>query len=124
VVTDGSIRDSLGAAECGIPIFTNGVSATINLALHHAVDFQVPIGCAGVPVYPHDVLVGDNDGVVVIPRNLADIIAGPAIEQHRLESFLREKIADGAALPGVYPPSEAVMLEYEQYVARQGFPKS
>lgn len=119
VVTDGSVRDSRGAASCGIPVYTSGVSATINLALHHAVDFQVPIGCAGVPVYPGDVLVGDHDGIVVIPRHLADVIAGPAAEQDQLERFIKTKIEAGAALPGTYPPNQATMLEYEQHVARE-----
>lgn len=119
VVTDGSVRDSRGASKSGIPVYTAGVSATINLALHHAVEFQVPIGCAGVPVYPGDILVGDHDGIVVIPRHLAKEVAEPAAEQERLERFIKTKIDAGAALPGTYPPNDATMMEYDAHVAVQ-----
>ena len=118
VITDGSVRDSRGVSQCGIPVYTAGISATINLTLHHAVDFQIPIGCAGVSVYPGDILVGDHDGIVVIPRQLAEKVAEPAVEQERLERFIKTKIEAGAALPGTYPPNDATMSEYEEHSAR------
>ena len=112
-VTDGSVRDSARIPEIGVPVHTAGVSAATNLGLHHAVDFGVPIGCAGVPVYPGDVVVGDEEGVVVIPRHLAAEIAQPAADQEAIEGFLRQKVADGAPLPGTYPPSPEVRAEWE-----------
>lgn len=118
MITDGSVRDSHGIAGCGIPVFSNSVSATINLALHHAVDFQVPIACAGVPVYPGDILVGDLDGVVVVPRHLVNLVAGSAVEQERLENFIHERIAQGAPLPGTYPPNQKTLDEYHRLHAR------
>jgi regulator of RNase E activity RraA len=75
-------------------------------------DLQVPIGCAGVAVYPGDVLVGDRDGVVVVPRALAAEIAGPALEQEKLETFVHNRIKGGAPLWGNYPPSEQTRAEY------------
>ncbi|HEX6685229.1 MAG TPA: ribonuclease activity regulator RraA [Candidatus Limnocylindrales bacterium] len=113
VVTDGSFRDSPGiAATLDIPAFAAGMSAMTNLALHHAVDMNVPIGCAGVPVYPGDIVVGDAEGVVVIPRHLAAEVAADALPQERLEEFLRQRIADGAPLFGTYPPDEQTLADY------------
>lgn len=112
VVTDGAVRDSQDIAKQRFPVFVQGRSATLNLAVHHAVDINVPIACAGVPVYPGDIIVGDEEGVVVIPRQLADEIARPAAEQEILEQFILEKVEAGSALPGVYPPNEETLAEY------------
>lgn len=116
-VTDGSVRDSPRVPSIGIPVHTSGISAATNLGLHHAVDFQVPIGCAGVAVYPGDVVVGDEEGVVVVPRHLAVEIAQPAADQEDLEAFLRQRVAEGAPLPGTYPPSPELRAEW---LARSG----
>ena len=112
LVTDGSVRDSPAIRRMEFPVFTSAVSATTNLVLHHAVDLQVPIGCAGVAVFPGDILVGDEEGVVVIPRMLAAEIAGPAAEQERLERFILGRVRDGAALPGTYPPDAATLAAF------------
>ena len=80
-------------------------------------NINVPIACAGVAVFPGDILVGDEEGVVVIPRSLAAEIARPAAEQEALERFVLEKIEGGAALPGTYPPNEATLAEYERWKA-------
>jgi regulator of RNase E activity RraA len=112
LVTDGSVRDSPQIGRMGFPVFTSGVSATTNLVLHHAVDMQVPIGCGGVPVFPGDVLVGDEEGVVVIPRHLAAEIARPAADQEDLERFILGRVRAGAALPGTYPPDEATLAAF------------
>ena len=113
VVTDGAMRDSQDIAKHPFPVFVKGRSASLNLTVHHAVDINVPIACAGVPVFPGDILVGDEEGVVVIPRHLADEIARPAAEQENLERFILEKVENGAALPGTYPPNDETLAEYE-----------
>jgi regulator of RNase E activity RraA len=112
LVTDGSVRDSGGFAELALPAFAAGASATTNLAQHHAVDMQVPIGCAEVAVYPGDIMVGDRDGVVCVPRHLAAEVAAAAVEQERLEEFVLSKIESGAPLRGTYPPDEQTLAEY------------
>jgi regulator of RNase E activity RraA len=112
LVTDGSVRDSPQLRRGAFPVFTSAVSATTNLALHHAVDMQVPIGCAGVPVFPRDILVGDEEGVVVIPRHLAAQVAQPAAEQEELERFILSRIRAGAALPGTYPPDDSTLTAF------------
>jgi regulator of RNase E activity RraA len=106
------VRDSAGFAELAMPTFAAGAAATTNLAQHHAVDLNVPIGCAEVPVYPGDIMVGDRDGVVCVPRHLAAEVAAAAVEQERLEAFVLEKIESGAPLRGTYPPDEATIAEY------------
>lgn len=120
VVTDGSLRDSPEIAQQHFPVFTKGRSASLNLTVHHAVDINVPIACAGVAVYPGDIIVGDEEGVVVIPRHLADEIAKPAADQENLEQFILQKVESGASLPGTYPPNEQTLEEYEQWRAGRG----
>jgi len=114
LVTDGSVRDSYRIEDIDLPVFVKTVTPATNLVLHHAVDLQVPIGCGGVAVFPGDVLVGDPEGVVVIPRHLAEDVSRDAFEQERLEEFLLAKVAAGAALPGTYPPSDDVRAEYAE----------
>lgn len=112
LVTDGSLRDTPDIRGLPLPVFAAGASATTNLALHHAVDLQVPIGCAEVAVYPGDIMVGDAEGVVCIPRHLASEIAEPAVEQERLEEFILAEVQAGAALRGTYPPDDATLQRY------------
>ena len=112
LVTDGAVRDAAEIAAQPFPVFAAARSAAIGLSVHHAVDFDVPVACAGVAVFPGDVLMGDEDGVVVIPRHLAATIAAPAAEQEALERFLFAKVEAGAPLPGTYPPNEETLAEY------------
>jgi regulator of RNase E activity RraA len=118
LVSDGSVRDSPEIARNPFPVFAAGQSANLNLVVHHAVDINVPIACAGVPVFPGDIIVGDEEGVVVVPRHLAAEVARPAAEQEDLERFVLEKIEGGAALPGTYPPNERTLAEYEEWKRR------
>jgi regulator of RNase E activity RraA len=119
IVSDGAFRDSPEIGRMNFPVFAAGASATISLAVHHAVDIDVPIGCAGVPVFPGDILVGDEEGVVVIPRHLAAEIAAPAAEQEAFEAFILKKVEAGAALPGTYPANAETKAEYEAQRSEQ-----
>lgn len=114
MVTDGSVRDSPAIADLDLPVFAAGVSATVNLVLHHAVDVQVPIGCAGVAVYPGDIVVGDAEGVVVVPRHLAEEVSQAAVEQEELEEFILARIQAGHPLRGNYPPDEQTLAEFSE----------
>lgn len=120
IVTDGSFRDSPGLRRMSFPVFATGVSAMTNLAKHHAVDLQVPIGCAGVPVYPGDVVMGDEEGVVCIPRELADEVAEQAEHQERHEEFILSQVEEGAPLRGTYPPDDQAIRAYEQWQRSRG----
>jgi regulator of RNase E activity RraA len=120
LVTDGALRDMPAIAAMDFPVYAAAASPAMNLAVHHAVDIGVPIGCGGVPVFPGDVVLGDEEAVVVIPRHLAVEVARDAAEQDRLEEFLLAKVQQGAPLPGTYPPDARTLEEYRAWVARQG----
>ncbi len=119
MVSDGGIRDSAPISRLAMPVFCAGPSAPLNLAVHHATELQVPIGCGGVAVYPGDLIVGDADGIVVVPAHLAEEIAAAADEQERLETFVLGRIQQGAALPGIYPPNAATLALYAEWKAGQ-----
>lgn len=118
LVADGGIRDSPAIRTIGFPVYALGPAAPAHVARHLAIDENVPIACAGVLVMPGDVLVGDGEGVVSIPRHVAEQIAADTLEQDRLEAFLLEKIKQGAPLRGTYPPNEATLAEYEAHKRR------
>lgn len=115
VVTDGAFRDAAGIAAVGLPAYSRGTHAATNVTLHHPVDVQLPLACGGVSVYPGDVIVGDGDGVIVIPRHLAAEAAGRALEQERRERFILSKVQAGASIIGVYPPNQQTLDELAKW---------
>ena len=115
IVTDGGLRDSAEIAGREFPVYCKAPSAPISLIHHHAVDMNVPIACGGVAVYPGDVIVGDAEGVAVIPHGIAEEVARDTFEQERLEEFVQQEIAAGRPLPGVYPPNAETKLRYEAW---------
>jgi regulator of RNase E activity RraA len=120
LVSDGPVRDSGPISEMDFPVYCAGGSAPLNLIHHHAIDLNVPIGCGGVAVYPGDIIVGDDEGVAVIPRHLADEVARDAAEQEKMEAFILERIENGAKLPGTYPPNEQTRADYEVWRKQKG----
>ena len=119
-VSDGPVRDSHAIAKLPFPVYCAGGSAPLNLCVHHAVDINVPIGCGGVAVYPGDIIVADEEGVVVIPQELAENVAADSWQQEQIEVFILERIRSGAALPGTYPPNEATRAAYEEWRKQHG----
>ena len=117
-VTDGGLRDGHVLAQLPFPTYASAITITTRAAWHHVADLQVPIGCAGVAVYPGDVLVADRDGIVVVPRQLAPEIAEPSLEQERLEAYVATKIRAGEPLKGNYPPGEETIAEYRASLAK------
>jgi regulator of RNase E activity RraA len=115
LVTDGSVRDSPLIAHMDFPVFCAGGAAPMSLTIHHAMDYQLPIGCGGVSVFPGDVLVGDEEGVVAIPRHVAPLIAEAAAEEEELEEFLLKRVDAGSSLPGTYPPDDETLAAYREY---------
>ena len=120
MVSDGPVRDSGVIAACGMPVFCAGASAPTNLIAHHSVDMNLPIGCGGVAVFPGDIIVGDVDGIVVLPRHLADEVAQDAAEQERMEEFIFERIQGGSPLRGTYPPDESTRKAYQEWKREKG----
>lgn len=103
VVTDGGFRDSDEIAQLDFASYHCRPSPPTNLTLHHAADINVPIGCGGAPVYPGDIVVGDAEGVVVIPAHLAEEVAEEATEMTAYEDFVMEEVKRGASILGLYP---------------------
>jgi regulator of RNase E activity RraA len=106
VVTDGGFRDSHEIARLAIPAYHHRPAAPTNLTLHQALDINVPIGCGDVPVWPGDIVVGDPEGVVVIPAHLAAEIADEAVEMTAFEDFVAEEVLKGRSILGLYPATE------------------
>ena len=122
VVTDGGFRDSAEIAGLDMPSFHARASAPTNLTLHQAIDLQVPIGCGDAPVFPGDVVVGDADGVIIVPAEIADEIADEAVEMTAYEDFVTERVRAGARTIGLYPPTDdsnlAAFADWRQHNGR------
>ena len=107
IVTDGGFRDSPDIAKLSMPAYHSRPSAPTNLTLHQAIGINEPIGCGDAPVFPGDIVVGDAEGVIVIPAAIADEIAKEAVEMTVFEDFVQEKvIEDGRSVLGLYPPTD------------------
>jgi len=106
VVTDGGFRDSAEIAKLAIPAYHNRPSAPTNITLHQALDINVPIGCGDVAVFPGDAVVGDGDGVVIIPAHLVEEIAAEGVEMTAFEDFVTEEVQKGRSIFGLYPATE------------------
>lgn len=113
LVTDGAVRDAEGIRALNFPAFVGGVHPAEHIHRHFAVGVDEVIGCGGVLVRPGDVIVGDDDGVVVLPRAVAAEVTRAAREQEELETFVQRKIAAGASIIGVYPPNDITRAEFE-----------
>ena len=103
IVTDGGFRDSPEIAALDFPAYHARPSAPTNLTVHEAIGINEPIGCGDAPVFPGDVVVGDAEGVVVIPAGIADEIADEAIEMTAFEDFVTEEVQGGRSIIGLYP---------------------
>lgn len=120
LVTDGALRDRPSFASLALPSYCRGSHATTSSVAHLAVDMNVPIACAGVLVMPGDVLVGDTEGVVVIPAHVAEEVAAAALEQEAVEDFALEQVRAGAPIRDVYPLAENRRPEYQAWRAARG----
>jgi regulator of RNase E activity RraA len=112
LITDGAMRDLEGIRKTGLPIWCSGISAPPSVAHLTFVDWQQPIGCGGVAVFPDDVIVADQDGAVVIPHAMLDAVVDAGREAEILEEWILEKVMSGRKLPGLYPPDDATTTEF------------
>ena len=106
IVTDGGFRDSKEIAELPFPSYHQKPSAPTNLTLHQALDINVPIGCGDVAVFPGDIVIGDKDGVMIIPYEIADEVANECTEMTLFENFVLEQVNKGMSIIGLYPPTD------------------
>ena len=103
VVSDGGFRDCEGIGKLDMPSYCANPSAPTNLTLHEALDINVPIACGDVAVFPGDVMLGDKDGVMVIPAHLSEEIAEVCAGMEDFEAFVLEEVENGAPIIGLYP---------------------
>lgn len=121
IVTDGGFRDSPEIAALAIPAYHHRPASPTNLTVHQALDINVPIGCGDAPVFPGDVIVGDAEGVVVLPAHLADELADEATEMTAFEDFVTEEVMKGRSILGLYPATdEQTVRDFEAWRRKQG----
>ena len=113
LVTDGVVRDMAGVLGTGLPVWCAGAAAPPSVAGLTFVDWQQPIGCGGVAVFPGDVVVVDDDGAVLIPAALLDAMLAAAPGQEALENWIMGQVQQGHALPGLYPPNAENLARYK-----------
>ncbi|HEX4260920.1 MAG TPA: ribonuclease activity regulator RraA [Acetobacteraceae bacterium] len=113
LVSDGVVRDVAGVLSTGLPVWSAGVAAPPSVAGLIFVNWQEPIGCGGVAVFPDDVIVADQDGAVVIPQAMLAAVAEAAVAQERLEEWIMAEVAGGAPLPGLYPPNAEALARFQ-----------
>ena len=119
IVTDGAYRDTPAIRELRIPAYAAGEHGNANIAAYHPADMDLPVGCGGVMVVPGDAIVGDDEGVVVIPSHLVEDVARDAQEQEIREEFIAERVRSGSPLAGTYPMNEDAEAAYEAWRAER-----
>jgi regulator of RNase E activity RraA len=120
LVTDGVVRDLAGVLGTGLPVWSRGAAAPPSVAGLTFVDWQEPIGCGGVAIFPNDVVLVDDDGAVVIPQKLLDDVVPVMVEQERFEGWIMGEVGEGLALPGLYPANAENKARYEAWVKSSG----
>lgn len=121
IVTDGGFRDSAEIARLAIPAYHRRPSPPTNLTRHQAIDFNVPIGCSDTPVFPGDIVVGDAEGVVVIPAHLSVEVVAEATDMTVYEDFVTEQVLAGRSIVGLYPPTdEQNLIDFKDWRERTG----
>src|ERR1700761_1887578 len=119
LITDGVVRDVEGVLGTGLPVWCQGTAAPASVAGLTFVNWQEPIGCGGVAVFPDDVVMVDDDGAALIPAALVEDVVRVAPEQERMETWIMDEVTNGAKLPGLYPPNEENLKRYEDWASRR-----
>ena len=119
IVTDGAIRDSAALARLEIPAYDAAVHPAVLGRRHVPWESGVAVACAGVTVQPGDILVGDADGVVVLPPALAAEVLADAQEQERQEEFIAGRVAQGESIDGLYPLTGRTRPAYQSWLHEQ-----
>ena len=120
LITDGAVRDQAGVLKTGLPTWCAGVAAPASVNGLTFVGWQEPIGCGGVAVFPGDIVVADDDGAVLIPKDLLDFVAREGEEHERYETWVVSEVEKGVKLPGLYPPNEEAKARYQAWKDRRG----
>ena len=115
LITDGVVRDVAGVLATGLPVWCDGAAAPPSVAGLTFINWQQPIGCGGVAVFPDDMIVVDDDGAVVIPQKMLAEVVEAAVAQEAQESWIFNEVKNGASLPGLYPPNAENKARYEAW---------
>jgi regulator of RNase E activity RraA len=116
VLSDGAMRDTPVIGKLDFPVYCTAAAAPPSMTRLHPVETQTPVGICGVPVYPGDIIVADEDGAIVVPRHLADEVARDSFEQERLEKFVAIRISQGIPISGTYPPNDETKALYAAWI--------
>ena len=120
LVTDGVIRDKVGVLAAKLPVWCQGTAAPASVNGLTFVGWNEPIACGGCAIFPDDVIVADDDGAVVIPKDLVDFVAAEGEEHERYESWVVSEVERGVPLPGLYPPNDDAKARYAAWKAKRG----
>jgi regulator of RNase E activity RraA len=112
LVTDGAMRDKTGVLMSGLPVWCAGVAAPASVNGLTFVNWNEPIGCGGVAIFPGDIVVTDDDGAVVIPKDLLEFVTHEGAEHELYESWVFSEVEKGVKLPGLYPPNDDAKARY------------
>src|SRR5580700_4861122 len=112
LVTDGALRDRTGVLASGLAVWCAGMAAPASVNGLTFVGWNEPIGCGGCAIFPDDIIVVDDDGAVVIPKDLLEFVAHEGAEHELYESWVFSEVEKGAKLPGLYPPDEDTKARY------------
>ena len=118
IVTDGGVRDLEQCLLADFPIYAAGAAAPASITGHAAGDLQSPIGCGGIAVLPNDLIIGDRDGIAVVPAKLVNKISVDGLEQERFERYAKMQIKNGASVIGTYPPNSKMKLSYQNWIKK------
>ncbi|MEJ7653428.1 MAG: fumarylacetoacetate hydrolase family protein, partial [Chloroflexia bacterium] len=118
VVTDGGVRGSEAVLETGLPVYAAGTHPAVLGRMHVPWEADVVVGCGGTTVQPGDVVVGDGDGVIVIPRDLAEEVADATLVQEREDAWIARRVAEGHPVEGLFPMNDTWRERFEQDVER------
>jgi 2-keto-4-pentenoate hydratase/2-oxohepta-3-ene-1,7-dioic acid hydratase in catechol pathway/regulator of RNase E activity RraA len=116
IVTDGGIRDIAAVTALDIPAYSQGAHPAVLGRRHVPWDVDLTIACGGAAVQPGDVIVGDDDGVLVIPPRYVDEVVEAAIAQEREEEFVVRQVLNGEKVDGLYPMNAAWKKRYEEEI--------
>jgi regulator of RNase E activity RraA len=115
LVTDGALRDRTGVLASGLAVWCAGVAAPASVNGLTFVGWNEPIGCGGVAIFPNDIVVADDDGAVVIPKDLLEFVAHEGAEHELYESWVFTEVEKGVKLPGLYPPNDETKARYAEW---------
>ncbi|BAD57626.1 fumarylacetoacetate hydrolase family protein [Nocardia farcinica] len=114
IVTDGGVRDYAAVAEIGVPVFSQGPHPAVLGRKHVPWEVDVAVACGGATVLPGDVIVGDDDGVIVIPADIAEEVADAALAQETEDAWVAEQVAAGHPVDGLFPMNAQWRARYEE----------